>query len=153
LHAALFYLGAYVFTAAGGFGLLALLEHAGEGTTLDSLRGLSRRRPAVAAAMTLFLLSLGGIPLTGGFLGKWLVFTLVVRADMIAVAVIGALLSVVALGYYLRVIVAMYMQPAAEGTPAGASGTPLAAAVATAVCAFFVLAMGVLPRWFLERLS
>jgi len=155
VHAALFYLGAYVFTAAGSFGLLALLESCGEGTTLESLRGLSRRRPAVAAAMALFLLSLGGIPATGGFLGKYLVFTLAVRADMVAVAVIGALLSVVALGYYLRVIVAMYMQPETEtGAPRieTSMGLTMPATLAAGVCAALVIAMGVLPGWFLSRM-
>ena len=134
--------------------LLALLERGGARTRVEDLRGLSRRRPAVAAAMTLFLLSLGGIPATGGFLGKYFVFSLTVRADMIAVTIAGALLSVVALGYYLRVVVAMYMQPEAEGRPAGAEpAAPIPAVFATAVCAAFVLAMGVLPSWFLQRLS
>jgi NADH-quinone oxidoreductase subunit N len=152
VHAALFYLGAYVFTAAGAFGLLALLERDGERPmTLDSLRGLAHRRPFVAAAMALFMLSLGGIPATGGFLGKYLVFAVAVRADMIAVAVIGALLSVIALGYYLRVVVAMYMQ--SESTPAPTPApTSVPATFAAAVCAVFVLAMGILPRWFLERM-
>ena len=73
--AALFYMGAYLFTAAGAFGLIALVEKQSDGSaTLTSLRGLARRRPGVAAAMTLFMLSLGGIPATGGFLGKWMVF-------------------------------------------------------------------------------
>jgi len=88
--AALYYMAAYVFTAGGAFGLIALLEAGGERFThIDSLRGLAQRRPAVAAAMTLFMLSLGGIPATGGFLGKYLVFSVAVRADMIGVAVAG----------------------------------------------------------------
>ncbi len=157
LDAALYYMAAYVFTAAGAFGLLALLEREGEHfTSLDSLRGLARRRPWVAAAMTLFMLSLGGIPLTGGFLGKYLVFYVTVRADLIAVAVVGVLLSVIALGYYLRVVVAMYMQP----EPAGLvriGQTNLAATIpstlAASVCAAGVLVLGVLPGWLLAQLS
>jgi NADH-quinone oxidoreductase subunit N len=156
LEAALFYMGAYLFTAAGAFGLLALLERGGERfTTLESLRGLARTRPVVAAGLALFLLSLGGIPATGGFLGKYLVFSVAVRADLVATAVIGVLLSVVALGYYLRVIVAMYMQPApAHLEPAHPeppfSATP--AALAAGLCALFVLWMGLLPGWFLARM-
>jgi len=157
LDAALFYMAAYVFTAAGAFGLLALLEREGEHfTSLDSLRGLARNRPYVAAAMTLFMLSLGGIPLTGGFLGKYLVFYAAVRADLIGVAVVGVLLSVVALGYYLRVIVAMYMQPAPEGLTRQGEASPVAlvpATFAAAACAALVLLLGVLPGWFLQQLG
>ncbi len=153
VQAALFYMAAYLFTAAGAFGLIALLERGGERfTTLASIRGLARSRPFVAAALTLFMLSLGGIPATGGFLGKYLVFYVAVRADLIAVAVVGILLSVVALGYYLRVIVAMYMQPAEEGLEPSRPEPALSATLAAAICAFFVLAMGVLPGWFLERM-
>jgi NADH-quinone oxidoreductase subunit N len=156
LHAALFYLGAYLFTAAGAFGLLSLLERDGETfPTLDSLRGLAQSRPWVAAALVLFMLSLAGMPLTGGFLGKYLVFYSAVRADLIAVAVVGVLLSVVALAYYLRVIVAMYMQPLSAERAAAAlqrAPTALAAIVATWVCVAGVLAMGLLPGWFLDQL-
>src|SRR5262245_13880686 len=111
LLAAFYYLGGYLFTAAGAFGALALLEGSGsQYTRLENLRGLARSRPFVSALLALCLLSLGGIPATAGFLGKWFVFSVLVRADMILVAVLGALLSVVALGYYLRVIVVLYMQ-------------------------------------------
>jgi NADH-quinone oxidoreductase subunit N len=157
LQAALFYLAAYVFTAAGSFGLLAYLERDGEpSTSLESLRGLARRRPWAAAALTLFLLSLGGIPATGGFLGKYLVFYVAIRAHLVAVAVIGILLSVVALAYYLRVVVAMYMQEATAetvaSTPPSGRQSAAPAAIAATACAVLVLAMGLLPGWFLDQL-
>ena len=156
LDAALFYMGAYVFTAAGAFGLLAFLERSGDGsTTLESLKGLSTRRPALAAAMTLFLLSLGGIPATGGFLGKWFVFSVSYRSGYVVATVIGALLSVVGMAYYLRVVVAMYMQPQGKlaGEPvAPHPGSNVPMALATAVCAVFVLGMGLLPGYFLDQL-
>lgn len=158
LHAALFYMGAYVFTAAGAFGLLALLERDGERfTTLEALKGLAQRRPFVAAALTIFMLSLGGMPLTGGFLGKWMVFSSLVRAGLIWPAVVGALLSVVAFGYYLRVVIALYMQPASERDAALSSdqtsaGSAAPATIAAAVCAVLVLVMGTLPGLFLDRL-
>lgn len=157
LDAALYYMAAYVFTAAGSFGLLAYLEQGGEHfTSLDSLRGLARRRPWIAAALTLFMLSLGGIPLTGGFLGKYLVFYTAVRAELIGVAVVGVLLSVIALAYYLRVVVALYMQPEPEGLTRTPPSSPLAqvpAACATAACATLVLLLGALPGWFLRQLG
>lgn len=154
-NAALFYLGAYLFTSTGVFGLMAMLEREGEEKlTLAGMRGLAQRRPVVAVAMSLFMLSLGGIPATGGFMGKWFVFVQLVEQDMIGVAVLGALMSVVALGYYLRVIVAMWMQPledeAEANTPAPQA---LPASVATLVCAVGVLAMGLAPGWFLGLLG
>ncbi|MBI1380665.1 MAG: NADH-quinone oxidoreductase subunit NuoN [Planctomycetaceae bacterium] len=152
MNAAFFYMGAYVFSATGAFGLLALLENdGGRFTRITSLRGLAKSRPGAAAAMALFLLSLGGIPATGGFFGKWFVFAVLVEADMIAVAVIGALLSVVALGYYLKVIVALYMQPAPEGELPPRTVRPLTAGIATIVCVTGTLVMGILPQ-FVTRL-
>ncbi|MFT5690041.1 MAG: NADH-quinone oxidoreductase subunit N, partial [Planctomycetota bacterium] len=90
-----------------------------------------------------------GIPATGGFLGKLFVFSNLVQADMVLIAVLGALLSVVALAYYLRVLVAMYMQPAEEGATPALAARPLTAGLATAVCVVGVLAMGLMPSWFL----
>ncbi|MFO1012058.1 MAG: NADH-quinone oxidoreductase subunit N [Planctomycetota bacterium] len=153
LNAALYYMAAYVFTAGGAFGLVALLEsELGGPVTLDTLRGLSSRRPAVAAALALFMLSLGGIPATGGFLGKYLVFSVAVRSGMIAIAVIGVLMSVVALGYYLRVVIAMYMQKELEGRRF-ANEQRLPAALATGLCAAMVLLLGLAPGWFLAFLG
>lgn len=149
LVAALYYLGGYLFTAVGAFGVLALLEDGGARyTQLDNLRGLSRSRPGLAALLALFMLSLGGIPATAGFLGKWFVFSVLVDAGMIAVAVVGALLSTVALAYYLRVIVVLYMQPPPEELEPP-SARRVSTSVVGAVCAAFVLAMGLFPALFL----
>jgi NADH-quinone oxidoreductase subunit N len=145
-------MAAYVVTATGAFGVLALLESDGAHfTRLESLKGLGRTRPGLAAALSLFMLSLGGIPATGGFLGKWFVFAVLVEARMIGVAVIGAVLSVIALAYYLRVIVALWMQPAADGQ-APPMTARLSASAATAFCAAGVLVLGVLPGWILGLL-
>ncbi|MCL4134471.1 UNVERIFIED_CONTAM: hypothetical protein GTU68_005309 [Idotea baltica] len=151
LQAALYYMAAYVFTAAGAFGLIAVLEGSGEHfTKLESLRGLGTRRPMLAGALSLFMLSLGGFPATGGFFGKYFVFSSTLRADMTMVSVLGVLLSVVALGYYLRVILTMWMRPEKEGQAAPSAYRP-AANFATGLCVFFVLALGFAPGWFLER--
>ncbi len=152
LEAALYYLGGYLFTAMGAFGLLALLEADGARyTRLDSLRGLSRSRPVVAGLLALFMLSLGGIPATAGFLGKWFVFSVLVDAGMTGVAVLGALLSTVALAYYLRVIVVLYMHaPPEEFEPPRTRRW--STSLAGAVCVVFVLAMGLFPALFLGLL-
>jgi NADH-quinone oxidoreductase subunit N len=149
MSAGLYYMAAYVFTAGGAFGLISWLESDGEHfTKISSLRGLARRRPRVAAALALFMLSLGGIPATGGFLGKWFVFSIAVRADMIGLAIIGILFSVVALGYYLRVVVAIYMEAEPEGQ--APPMTPrLSAAIATGICVAMVLLLGLLPGLFI----
>jgi len=149
-QAALYYMAAYVFTAGGAFGLLAWLEVDGDHfTEIENLKGLARRRPGIAAALSLFLLSLGGIPATGGFLGKWFVFSVAVRADLVVLSILGVLLSVVALGYYLRVIVAMYMEPAPEDKAPPMTQLDSATFV-TAFCAGMVLVLGVLPGAFLK---
>jgi NADH-quinone oxidoreductase subunit N len=151
-QAVLFYMAAYVFTAGGAFGIVTMLEtQTGKPVTIDSLRGLAKSRPGLAAALALFMLSLGGIPATGGFLGKYLVFSVAVRSGLVTVAVIGILLSVVALGYYLRVVVAMYMQPEMEGRGMPARARAGAGWMAL-VCAAMVVVLGLLPGWFLDHL-
>lgn len=153
-QAVVFYMVAYLFSAMGAFGILSLLEADGsQFTKLKSLRGLSQSRPALAAALALFMLSLGGIPATGGFLGKYFAFMVLVQADMIGIAMLGALMSVIALGYYLRVIVALYMQSADEGQEAPTTTRPLSAGLATVICAVFVLLTGLLPGLFLGPLA
>jgi len=150
-QAILFYMAAYTFTAGGAFGLVTMLEsQTGLPVTIESLRGLSSKRPGVAAALALFMLSLGGIPATGGFLGKYLIFSVAVRGDMVLPAVIGVLLSVIALGYYLRIVIAMYMQTELEGRPVPTESRPVSAAMALA-CAGMVIVLGVLPGWFLDN--
>lgn len=151
LQAALYYMAAYVFTACGAFGMIATLEGDGEVfTKLNSLRGLGQRRPWLAAALSVFMLSLGGFPATGGFFGKYFVFASTLRADMMFVSAIGVLLSVVALAYYLRIILTMWMRPADEKVPTPRAYRP-SASFATGMCLFVVFALGLAPGWFLER--
>jgi len=152
-RAVLFYLLAYVFSAAGAFGALALLEADGERfTRLDSLRGLGRSRPRLALALSLFLLSMGGIPGAGGFWGKWFVFEVLVRADMTGYAIAGALLSLVAFGYYLRVIVALWMEEAPVGAAEPRTLRPWTAGLAAVACSAGVVLTGIWPGLFLEHL-
>ncbi|HYM79882.1 MAG TPA: NADH-quinone oxidoreductase subunit N [Candidatus Limnocylindria bacterium] len=115
--AALFYLAVYSLMNLGAFGLLALLGRQGEERVLISdLAGLGFRQPLLAIAMTVFMLSLGGIPPTAGFMGKVYVFGVAVKAGLIPLVVVGVLNSVVSIFYYLRVTVAMYMHEA-HGEP------------------------------------
>ena len=151
-RAIVYYMAAYVFTAGGAFGLVTAMEgRTGRAVTIDSIKGLAQRSPLWAATFALFALSLGGIPATGGFLGKYLVFSTAVEADMIGWAIAGILMSVVALGYYLRLIVAMYMQESTS-VETNLESRPWANAMAVA-CAAGVIILGVLPNLLLERLG
>jgi len=115
----MFYLLAYAFMNVGAFAVLMGIGGAGEAgdadPTIADLNGLAQRKPLLAAAMTVFMLSLAGIPLTSGFIGKLYVFTAALRSGYAELVVIGVLTSAVATFYYLRVIAAMWMRPA-EGT-------------------------------------
>jgi NADH-quinone oxidoreductase subunit N len=119
--AALFYLTAYALMNLGAFGLIALLGRgADERVLVSDLAGIGFRQPFLALAMTVFMISLGGIPPTAGFMGKFYVFSVAVKANLIPLAIIGVLNSVVAVFYYLRVTVAMYMQEP-QGEPVAVS--------------------------------
>lgn len=112
---ALLYFAAYGIGALGAFLVVAVLERAGQGDLVQDTAGLARRAPLLAAAMTVFLVSLIGIPLFSGFWGKLSVFWAAVQADMTWLAVIGTLNSAAALGYYGDVLRKMYMEEAVPG--------------------------------------
>jgi NADH-quinone oxidoreductase subunit N len=152
-RAIVYYLAAYVFSAGGALTIVAALESGGERfTKLENLRGLWQRKPLAALALALFMLSLGGIPGAGGFWGKWFVFEVLVRADMSGWAIAGVLMSVVALAYYLRVIIALFMQPAPDGVIAPRVERPASFAVSMALCVSAVLVTGLLPGTLLAWL-
>src|ERR671919_1714099 len=126
---ALFYLATYGVTVLGGFAVLSALGGEGEHRmSLADYRGLFFENPLMAGALTLFLLSLAGVPITAGFVGKLLVFGAVIDAGYAWVAVAGVLASAIAAFFYLRVMVVMYMQEADEERPATKIG-PIAAGV------------------------
>jgi NADH-quinone oxidoreductase subunit N len=110
--------------ALGAGGAFLIAEAAGEGSVWDGsiaqLAGLGRRRPALAAALTVCLLSLTGIPLTAGFVGKFLAFGAAVAGGYVWLAVLGVIGSVVSFGYYGSVLRAVYLDDIAE-TPEAAS--------------------------------
>jgi NADH-quinone oxidoreductase subunit N len=143
-EAILFYLVAYAMVNLGGFGALAALARDGrEPLSLDDVAGLARRRPALAAAVAMFMVSLTGLPVSAGFVGKFYLFRAAVDAGYVTLAIVGFLMSVVSAYYYLRVVVAMYMrEPAGEDRWARVSP---ASAVALAFATVVVLGLGVHP--------
>jgi NADH-quinone oxidoreductase subunit N len=116
IAAALFYLVSYALVKMGAFLIVAQLGGPGEShVDIDDLTGLGRRQPAMAACLSVFLLSLLGLPILAGFLGKFYVFNAALESNLIWLAILLALNSVIGSYYYLRVIVVMYMrEPAAE---------------------------------------
>lgn len=143
-EAILFYLVAYAAVNLGGFGALAALARDGrEPLMLADLAGLAQRRPALAAAVTLFLVSLTGVPVSAGFVGKFYLFSAAVNANYVSLAIVGVLVSVVSAVYYLRVAVAMYMRDPVGEDSWGAVGVLPTAALA--VAAAVVLGFGVYP--------
>jgi NADH-quinone oxidoreductase subunit N len=110
-QAAAMYLIAYMFTNIGAFAVaMALEKNDGSGTSLEDFVGLGKTQPMLALMMAVFMLSLTGIPLTAGFIGKWLVFQATMEAQLVPLAVIGVLTSVISAFYYVRVIVNMYLR-------------------------------------------
>jgi NADH-quinone oxidoreductase subunit N len=143
-EAVLFYLVAYAAVSLGTFGAIAALSRDGrEPASCADVAGLATRRPALAAALALFLISLIGVPVSAGFVGKLYLFKAAVGAGYTWLAVVGVLMSVVSAFYYLRVVVAMYMEsPAGEVAWASLGlGERIALAAQVAV----VLGLGLFP--------
>ena len=132
--AALFYLAVYSIMNLGAFGILTLLgREQEERVLLSDLAGLGFRQPLLGIAMTLFMLSLGGIPPTAGFMGKVYLFGVALRAGLVPLVIVGVLNSVVSVFYYLRVTVALYMEEP-QGEPVAVSwGAPSALALIAAL--------------------
>ena len=144
-EAVLFYLVAYAAVNLGGFGLVSALAR-GDGRepiAPADMAGLAERRPVLAALLALFLVSLTGVPVSAGFVGKFYLFSAAVSGGYVVLAVVGVLMSVVSAYYYLRVVVTMYMrEPAVEQAwPAVAPASSLALAVS----AVLVLGLGIYP--------
>lgn len=123
----LFYAVAYTLMTLGAFGVLAAAGRGGERDVLiDDLSGLAARRPWLAAATTVFMVSLLGFPGTAGFMGKWYILSAAIEADQRLLAVVLVVTSVVSAGYYLPPIMAMYMR--GEATPEAHRGTQVVGA-------------------------
>ena len=138
----MFYLMIYVFANVGAFGVVAAVSRHGQGERITDLAGLARQAPMLAVAMTISLLSMAGIPPLAGFMGKFFLFSAVIDAGYLWIAVLGFVLSMVSVYYYLNVVKSMYLAEPADDRPFEMAGslrfTVLFAMVAT-------LIMGVYP--------
>ena len=144
LRAILLYLVAYVVMTAGAFAAVAAIEERCGSADIQGIQGMGRRRPWLAAAFTLFLLSLAGFPPTLGFFGKYYLFLSAVRGGDIALVVAAVLASVISVYYYLRPVVVMYFYGEKTREEKTAPLSPAIVAV-LAVAAAAVIAFGILP--------
>ena len=149
LSAAIFYTAAYAFMNIGAFAVVSHLAGSGERfTSIDDYAGLGRRSPLLAFTLTIFMLSLIGIPLTGGFFAKYYVFSAALSSNLIWLAIIGLVNSAVAAYYYLRLVVVMYMrEQTVETEPVKV--TP-AMGLALVLAAIATIYLGVAPNNVVE---
>jgi len=139
----IFYLAAYAAATLGVFTALAYLGGKDERRdSFDDFKGLAKVRPYSAAAITIFMLSMAGIPPTAGFMGKFYIITDAIRADQMLLAVLGIVSSILSMWYYLRLVIMMYFkEPEESFEVSGASLAP----VGTLILAVSVFAIGFYP--------
>jgi NADH-quinone oxidoreductase subunit N len=149
LSGTLFYLLAYGFTTLAAFGVVSLVrDSSGEATHLSAWAGLAKRSPLLAGVFTFLLLALAGIPLTSGFVGKFVVFSAALSDGMAPLVVIALVASAVAAFFYLRVIVLMYFsEPAPDGPTVALPGAFTTTAIALGVIVTLIL--GIAPSFAL----
>jgi NADH-quinone oxidoreductase subunit N len=151
--AAMFYLAAYALMNLGAFAVVSWLSGRGERfQSIDDFAGLGQRQPMVAAMFTIFLLSLIGVPLTGGFFGKFYIFKAALESHLVWLTVLGLLTTAVAAYYYLRVLVVMYMHEPSEAV-AKADPVPAGLRAALILPAIGTLVLGIFPGWLLDFAS
>jgi len=142
IAAGLFYLVSYAVTNFGAWGVVIALERSeGRGLNIADYAGLAKRHPALAAAMTVFMLSLIGLPPTIGLIGKFYLFRAVIDGGFYGLAVIGVLTSLISAFYYLRVVVTMYMR---DGEPTTERETWLD--MTTGFTAIVTVALSLVPQ-------
>jgi NADH-quinone oxidoreductase subunit N len=146
----MYYMLVYTFMNIGAFAIITVLGGRGEQRVrIQDYKGLGYSHPYAAVAMSLFLFSLAGIPPTGGFMGKFYIFSAAIKEGYVGLAIVGVINSVVSVYYYLRVTIAMYM----EGTSDAGGGEiqlPFSPAIIVAIfiSAYGVLSLGLFPATY-----
>lgn len=142
----------YAIMNLGGFAVLTQLSsREDDEMDLKDLAGLGQRRPFMAFALSIFLLSMAGIPPTAGFFGKYYLFISAISAGEVTLTIIAVLASVVSVVYYLRPLVYMYMQEDSEAAGSGLSlktSRWFGSAAIVSVAVLLILFMGLVPSWF-----
>ena len=144
----LYYLAVYTFMNIGAFGILSVFEKQEDrNLTFEDYGGLGFRRPYLAALMSIFMFSLSGIPPFAGFFGKYYIFVSAIQADLLWLAVVGVLTSLVSVYYYLRLVVFMYFRQGEAVLPSRVSKLSI---LALTIAAAGVIHLGVFPSTVLE---
>ena len=144
IPAGLYYMLAYLFTNIGAFAVVIAVERRDGGLHLDDYKGLASRSPALALALAFFMLSLTGVPPTGGFTGKFFLFRAAIEADLLWLAIVGVITSVVSGYFYLRLVYLAFMYE-------GEGEVTIVPTLSTVVglTALATLLLGVIPGpWF-----
>jgi NADH-quinone oxidoreductase subunit N len=143
------YLLVYSVLVIGSFAVVALVERGRDGDSgLDSFKGLAGRRPALAIALTVFLLAQAGVPLTSGFVAKFGVIRAAVEQRSYAIGVIAMVAAVIAAFLYLRIMVNVWLEP--DDDAIEPERVPFTSGLAIAGAAVFTLLVGVWPGWLLD---
>jgi NADH-quinone oxidoreductase subunit N len=149
-----YYIIAYSVTTMGAFAVVAYVGSAGrERLHVDDWAGLATQHPAAALAMTVCLLSLGGMPPTGGFFAKFYIFKSamdVYDGQLLWVVIVGVVNSAISIFYYLRLVTAMYFREASQPIASTRSGGLL---MVMALCPLLVLELGVMPGWWVKLIG
>lgn len=151
-RAAVFYLVMYAAAGLAAFGAISALSDEDERETIDAYRGLGYCNPLAGAALAVAMFSLAGIPPTGGFMAKFAVFSVALKCGELTLALVGIFSALVAVFFYLRVVVALYMKPPTvpvETTPIRNSAEIIALLVPIIV----IVALGLYPQPLLELLE
>lgn len=154
--AAMFYLAAYIVTMMGAFGVVIYLSDGSkEAENRECYRSLAWRSPWLAGIFTLMLLSLAGMPLTAGFLGKFLLLAAGVQSALSALVLILVINSIIGLFYYLRLVLVMFTRPqaGAEGENRHAVSVPLPGRIVLTALLILLLWLGIYPEPFLELIQ
>ena len=159
LGATLFYLLAYGLATIGAFGIVSLVREVdangnitSEATNLQQWAGLGKRHPLLAGAMVIFLLSFAGIPLTSGFIGKFVVFSAAISGGLAWAVVVAVIASAATAFFYVRLIVLMYLTDA-EDESTVAIGSEGPTTIAIGACAVLTVLLGIIPGPVLNLLS
>ena len=139
----IFYLLAYTFMNIGAFGIVAIVEGKDEtNLSIKSYAGLASKHPALAAMLSIFMFSLAGIPPFAGFFGKYYVFIAAIKADLVWLAIVGVVSSVISVYFYLRIVVLMYFKDAETELFLEAQNTGLLAVI---ISVLLVIVLGLSP--------
>jgi NADH-quinone oxidoreductase subunit N len=144
-----YYFAAYIFMNLGAFSVVAYLEKSAGILSIDQYRSLAYYRPVLATCMMLFLLSLGGLPPTAGFFGKFYLFRAVLQEGYVWGVIIAVLNSALSFYYYLRIVIAMFT-PEKEEIAAPVSGIALSLIITLIITVWGTISLGLFPGFFLE---